>query len=203
MKSVYTQLEDYCRAKGYPWYTEPYRLNLVYLRGEGVGAWDDRCCVSWVDKSGMRFTRLITVSTEASLEEWTNPTHPDGCIWIKDGCYVDAFEVGLHKGRPALRQRKAFDYVRWTESGAPTFQDLMDLPEGLVFTAVRGTHHHNRVSAQEPDRPKDGDSEGCVLTKSQGDHIELMGLMAIQVREARHKYLSPVFARKQTFDLWT
>lgn len=205
MIPVFQRLRDYYRGRSYRWETEPYRLNLCFIRGFRLDAWDDRSALMWVDDLGVEHCRLHTVTTDASAEEWTRPTHPDGCLYVLDGQYVGGLAPGLHRGRPALRQQVPYRCVRWTGQYVPSPDELEALG-AYAFWGNQGTHWHNRASAHEPERPKRGDSQGCTVSLSSSDHDEAMALVDLQGERTGSYTVSPVYARAWEIglgDSWT
>lgn len=196
MRPTYEQLRALRQRLSLPWFTDPWDLNLVILRSDEVGRWDDLLCLAYVDGDGREHVEVIPCTSDAWVGEWTSPTHPDGCLYILDQHVPGGYGPGLHKGRPALRQREPFRYVRWPRRDRiPTVDELEALAASASFTGIRGTHVHNRVSDRVPERPARDDSEGCVVVMRAGDIHVVMRLVELQRRHVGTDTVSPTFAR--------
>jgi len=190
---------DECAAlqveRANPWFSEPWDLNLLILRSGTVGQWDDLAVMAFMDDNGRNLVYAVQCTADAWEGEWTNPTHPDGCCYILDGRYPGGYALGEHKGRPALRQQKPFDYVRWPKGRTvPSVADLDALAaEGAHFSDICGTHLHNRASGRSPAQPRTDDSEGCVVSLHYHEHAGLIELVRQQGRFAGSLSVSPTF----------
>ena len=183
-------------AAGAPWFSDPWDLNLVVLRSQHVGRWDDRILVGCLDDAGDPVVEDFACTADAWEGEWTAPTNPAGCVYILDGYYPGGLSVGTHKGRPALRQRTPFRYVRWdpTAGTIPTVAQLEERALKHGFTGICGTHLHNRVSNMAPGRPRTDDSEGCVVSRYYHQHAALLELVATQRSRVGSDVVSPTFS---------
>jgi hypothetical protein len=191
MKTLYERAKEARLASGLPWFTGLYNLNVFVLRDKHIGMWGDLGLVAYEDEEGPK-TFTLVVSSEAATAEWLRPTHPDGCIYIKNGFYRHGYRLGTHNGRPALRQVEPFDYVRWKPDGTVPDAERL-LAKGFTFRAVRGTNWHNGTFAVEPARPGKGSTSGCVLTLRDVDHAKLLDLVHKQLVYQGTDAVSPDF----------
>lgn len=199
---LWEKLKAYREKKGLPWFTEPWDLNLFILRSGRVGEWDDLWFLTCVDDSNRRIVQRVKATSDAWAGEWTNPTHPDGTVFILNGHYPGGYERGLHKGRICLRQRVNFEYVRWPANGQiPTVAQLNSLAaSGKSFWDNRGTHIHNRISGKAPAKPQRDDSEGCVVSLWYHQHMAGIELVKQQERFRGSSIVSPTFLRAEDLD---
>lgn len=181
--NLYQRAKALRESIGAPWFTKPWDLNLIVVRSGKVGEWDDRVIVACLDDDGREVVHVCRATGDAWVGEWTDPSHPDGCIFVLDQHVQGGLVLGEHKGRPALRQNKPFHCVRWppARGTVPTVAELEELAEfGHDFTENRGTHLHNRVSNRTPEKPSTDDSEGCTVNLYYHQHIGLIELVKIQ-----------------------
>lgn len=188
----YDALQTYRKAIGAPWFVAPWDLNLFIARSGKVGLWDDKVLVACVDDSGKKIVLGCTATSDAWEGEWTNPSHPQGCVYVLDQHVAGGYGLGAHKNRPCLRQRMPFKCVRWPpDTGrVPTVEEL---DARTPFVGDQGTHIHNRVTDRAPAKPAPDDSEGCVVTLYQHEHAGLMRI--VRQQHARHgsAIVSPTF----------
>lgn len=195
LTNVAAELKRFYAEKGYVWHTEPWRLNLCFLRGPLLGKWDDLAVLVRTTDTGEVQTLFVAVTADASATEWVHPKHPDGCVYVMNGQYVDGFVPGFHNGRRAFRQNADFLNVRWPGGSVPTVAALVALGATRSFWAKRGTHWHNRFNNVTPATPLKGDSEGCMVSLHYDQHEAAMVWGDEQVSETGIETISPVFTR--------
>ena len=195
-----SELRDIRTAAGGRWFTKPFDLNLVIVRSQVLGRWDDTAFWAFTDDAGRELVEAHTVTGDAWEGEWLNPSHRDGCLFILDQHVNAAFAVGKTKvgtknERTCLRQRSPFDYARWVANGSiPTPAQLEALARsGAKFTAVRYSHLHNRVSGRTPEKPATDDSEGCVVYLYQHQFVAMLELVAQQKARGHGDTVSATF----------
>jgi len=189
---LYDRLRTYRERIGAPWFTGPHDLNCIILRGE-PGTWGCLAALAYLDLDGVEQVSCYAATSYASAAEWPAPTHPDGCLAILDGHYPGAWAPGEHHGRWALRQVAPMRYVRLT-GPVPSARDLEVAGQASSFTALRGTHWHDRRDERTPARPILDDTEGCVVTMSTGAHRKVRRLVELQVEHVGSGVVSPTFA---------
>lgn len=199
-QSLYARLRDYRASIAAPFFTSAFDLNLFVARSPNVGKWDDLVLVALLDDAGREWVLQCTATADAWGGEWANPTNPAGCVFTLDQHVPGGFDLGEHKGRPALRQVAPFRYVRWPKANArvPTVAELEALPAQV---GVTGCHLHNRASDRMPLVPATDDSEGCVVNLAQWEHAALIRL--VQVQSVRHgtAKVSPTFCKRSAIGL--
>jgi hypothetical protein len=203
-KRIYAKMQAFREQAGLPWFTKPWDLNLIIARSGSVGRWDDVVMLACLDDAGRRVVHTCVATGDAWSGEWKNPTHSDGCIYVLDGHYPGGLELGEHKGRPAMRQRKAFRCVRWptSEGRIPTVAELVALADGgAAFTEIRGTHWHNRVSNYAPEAPKTDDSEGCTVSLHWHEHIAGIEMVKTQRDRLGSAIVSPTYCQRGAMGL--
>lgn len=195
---LWKKLKEYRESRGLPWFSKPWDLNLFVLRDGVVGNWRDTVLCTCVDDAGRRVVLRTKCTSDASLHEWTNPTHPDGCIYVLDQHVPGGLVLGEFKGRHALRQKEDFLYVRWPKSKGyvPKVSELEVLAVDHSFSANRGTHLHNRRDGSAPAKPIPDDSEGCTVNLYRHEHAALIEMVKQQRRFHGSAVVSPTYLKK-------
>ena len=82
-----------------------WNLNIVGFRNpKGTpNKFDDGCYVVYRDEHGWQVKRY-TITTDPGTYWLTNPGRVAGTAILKEGQYRAAWQLGLHKGKPALVQ---------------------------------------------------------------------------------------------------
>lgn len=175
-----------------PWFTRPFDLNLVIARSNTVGLWDDIVYVAYTDHAQRLCVEAYPATGDASASEWTAPTNPAGCLYVRDQHVPSGFILGLHKTRKALVQAQPFLCSRWRASHGrvPTVAELNALP---TITGVYAANLHNRVSNNTPTAPAPDDSEGCTVVLYQHHYASLLRLVELQGSAVGSTTVSPTF----------
>jgi hypothetical protein len=198
MKTVtYDQLKALRASLGVPWFTKAWDINLVILRSDSVGQWDDLVAAACLDDAGRQVVQCCVATGDASPQEWLNPTHEDGCVYVVDQHVQGGLELGLHRGRDALVQRREFRNVRWPRGMGmlPTPQELEELSKVAGFEDFRGTNLHNRVNYSAPLEMKAYDGQGCTVTLYRHQHAALLELVRTQHEFLGSSVVSPTYTR--------
>lgn len=190
----YFKLKAYRESIGAPWFTDPWDLNLIVARSGFVGFWDDLIILAFTDSAGRQVVESYPATGDAWQGEWLRPTHPEGCIYVLDQHVKGGLELGLFKGRPALRQRRPFKYVRWprNKGHVPSVEELDVLSS---FIGTQGTHIHNRVSGNTPEKPATDDSEGCTVALYQHHWASVINLVEEQEKRLGSAIISPTYCK--------
>jgi hypothetical protein len=198
--SLYDDCRTYRELNGFPWFVEPWDLNLLVVRSGKVGVWDDVVLVACVDEAGREIVQRVRATGDAWEGEWTEPTHPMGAVYVLDQHVPGGLILGEHRGRPALRQRVAFRCVRWAPDGqVPTVKQLEQLGQVAWFEEIRGTHLHNRRDGQAPAKPVRDDSEGCTVSLWYHQHAAMIELVKRQQEVHGTAVVSPTFLQRKDF----
>lgn len=94
------------RSKGYPVFTTgDYNINTVGFRANNpkAGKFDDVLC-HFYKVGGIWQYKAYKATTDPGLTYLQNPLNAKGCAILVPGFYDRAYQLGLHKGKPALRQ---------------------------------------------------------------------------------------------------
>jgi len=99
----YEDLEKIVKAKGYKWFVEALKPNIVAIRTNLIvpNVYNDIMCVAYVDKVGKKFFFTYSITTLPGKFWLKNPLNPKGCGILIPGQYVDGWVKGTHgKTRP-------------------------------------------------------------------------------------------------------
>ncbi len=191
----YELLRSFRLDNDLPFFEKPWDLNLFMVRDNIIGEWSDEAILITHDDADRPVVHRCIMTGDASISEWKDPTHPDGCLWVMPGHYPGGYHRGLHKGRRCFRQRREFNNVRWPKSlnRIPTCGELIERGESHGFMGIRGTNWHNRVSGLAPARPRPDDSEGCPVNLYYHQHEGAMMLGDLQEKNHGSSVVSPTF----------
>jgi len=160
-------------GKGYKIFSRPYELNIVGIRAKHVNSnsFDDEIHVFY-KVSALKWNYHIYKATTDPGTFWlNNPMNPQGTALLAQGQYIDAYQIGLHKGQyTALVQVKAVDVIRAYQRDA-----LMDLNNGTVHSGIFGINIH-RAMVQGSTKYVDKFSAGCQVFSNAADFAEFMAL---------------------------
>ena len=154
------------RHKKFEIYTRPYELNIVGLRSKSVipNKFDDEFHVFY-KVSALNWQYHIFKSTTDPGTYWLrNPMQEQGTAILAEGQYIDAYQLGLHRGEYlALVQRKPVTVMRDYNRDA-----LLDFKTGLKTTGMYGIdiHRANRVGHT---KTVDKNSAGCQVFEDADD----------------------------------
>ena len=194
-RQFYDKLREFRLDNGLPFFDQAWDLNLFMVRDDIIGEWTDEAIIITHDNAGRPVVHRCIMTGDASESEWTDPTHPNGCLWVLPGHYAGGYHRGLHKGRKCFRQRRDFNNVRWPKSmgRVPTASELIERGKVHGFMDIRGTNWHNRFSGQAPVKPKPGDSEGCPVNLYYHQHEGAIMLGDLQQKYRGSSIVSPTF----------
>ncbi len=161
------------RLKGYKLYTRPYELNIVGLRSKNTipNRFDDEIHVFY-KVSPLKWNYHVFKATTDPGTFWLeNPLSPQGTAILAQGQYVDAYEIGMHKGEyEALVQKRPVTVIRDYERKA-----YLDFMNGKKDTGLFGIDIH-RALAQGTTLYVDKFSAGCQVFQNADDFDFFMNL---------------------------
>jgi hypothetical protein len=151
-----------------------YNLNIIAVRKRGgvVDRFDDLLHVVAKDGDGRWFDDVWPITTDPGIASLTDPArHPDGTAQLKTGQYRGAYELGLHKGKPALVARGAMPVRRDDDGDAVLDPDRDGSAWGInVHRAGKSSTTVGRWSA------------GCMVFAQEDAFLEFLDLCALQVK---------------------
>jgi hypothetical protein len=161
------------QAKNYKVYEDPYKLNIVGIRSNITkpNSFDDRIYVFYKNKDNQWEGFGYTVTTDAGTYWLKNPMQSKGTALLKEGQYIDAYQLGLHQGKyKALVQRKPVTVIRDYDRNA-----VLDFNNGKEDTGLFGINVH-RANATGTTKTIDKHSAGCQVFSNADDFAKFLQL---------------------------
>jgi hypothetical protein len=161
------------RLKGYKVYDKPYQLNIVGIRNTSTtpNKFDDTMYVFWKDDKNLWQGKFYTVTTDPGTYWLKNPMSKLGAAILKEGQYVDAYKIGLHKGEyKALVEQKPVTVIRDYDRNA-----VLDFNNGKEEKGNFGINIH-RAGAKGSSINVDKWSAGCQVFENADDFANFLTL---------------------------
>lgn len=160
---------DIAKRNNFKIFTRPYELNIWGLRSRKTetNKFNDEKHVFYKDDKNKWQYYVVPQTTDPSTYYLQNPIF-QGTAILKEGQYVDCWQIGLHKGlKPALVQVRPVTVYRDYNKDS-----VLDFGQSTQ-TGNFGINHH----APSSDTGEIGkDSAGCQVTEKIIDHLNLMVL---------------------------
>ena len=172
-----TEIKKLAKKKGFVIYTEPYKLNIWGFRANSAtpNSFDDEIHVftNISDTKRQKWVYMVFKCTTDPGTYWLkNPMNPQGTAILNQGQYINAYQIGLHRGKyKALVQTGAKvsltrDFNRDT---------ILDFNNGKTVTGFFGINIH-RASQVGSTIVVDKYSAGCQVFKNASDFSVFMKL---------------------------
>lgn len=158
---------------GYLVYEKPYQLNIIGDRSLETKAnqFDDKLHVIFKNDKNRWESYTYTITTDPGTFWLEHPMQVDGTGILKQGQYVDAYQIGLHKGQyKALVQRKPVTVIRDYDRNA-----ILDFNNGKESTGLFGINIH-RASIYGITKAVGKWSAGCQVFEKNEDFIHFMSM---------------------------
>ena len=171
-----SEIIDTMMKKGYVVYNQPYRLNVVGIRTNNPTSltFDDYIAYFYYDDKGKVIGKVAPATTDPSVQYLKNPL-PEvqdlGTAILKSGQYLDAYKIGLHKGKyTALVQTKPITVIRDNDRNS-----LLN----LFAKTTTGNYGINIHKASGNSNYIGPDSAGCQVFRNVSDFNQMMSLAQI------------------------
>lgn len=167
------QIISILKHKGYKLYNNPYQLNIVGIRSNSTNAnrFDDMLFVFFKDERLRWNYAKYNITTDPGTYWLEHPMQVNGTAILKEGQYVDAYSLGLHKGQyKALIQAKPLTVLRDYDRNA-----LLDFLNGQEQTGYFGIDIH-RANVTGTTTSVDKWSAGCQVFQNAEDFAQFMAL---------------------------
>lgn len=161
------------RRLGYRIYEKPFELNIIGSRGleTTANAFDDTLYVLFKNAQHRWESYSYTVTTDPGTYWLKNPMQVNGTAILKQGQYVDAYKIGLHRGQyKALVQAKSVTVLRDYDRNA-----MLDFNNGKESKGLFGINIH-RASIHGVTKTVGKWSAGCQVFEKNEDFIHFMSL---------------------------
>jgi hypothetical protein len=173
------------RERGYILYTKPYQLNIVGLRSKSTvpNKFDDEIHVFYRTDAGNWNYHVFNATTDPGTFWLNNPSYEQGTAILATGQYVNAYELGLHRGLyEALVQVKPVTVVRDYNRDA-----VLDFANGTRKTGFFGINIH-RAEDTGITKVINKHSAGCQVFQSAEDFAAFLTLC----RQHSKRYGNPI-----------
>ena len=161
------------RRLGYRIYEKPFELNIIGSRGleATANAFDDKLYVLFKNAQHRWESYSYAVTTDPGTYWLKNPMQVSGTAILKQGQYVDAYKIGLHRGQyKALVQTKSVTVLRDYDRNA-----VLDFSNGKESRGLFGINIH-RASIHGVTKTVGKWSAGCQVFEKNADFIHFMSL---------------------------
>lgn len=168
------------QKKGYSLFLRPFELNIVGVRRDNLkpNTFDDAIYVFFNNKEGALIEHKFSATTDPGTYWLQNPMNPQGTAILKEGQYLHAYGLGLHRGKyMALVQKRPVTVMRDYDRNA-----VLDFMNGREEKGLFGINIH-RASEKGTTKTVDQYSAGCQVFASATEYILFLSLCE------RHKQL--------------
>jgi hypothetical protein len=152
------KLKALLKHNGYKVFLRPFELNIVGIRANSVlpNRFDDEMHVFYKVSATDWNYHVFRVTTDPGTFWLLNPMNPHGTGILEKGQYIDAYQLGMHRGQyEALVQRKPVTVIRDYDRNAH-----LDFNNGRKETGIFGINIH-RANAEGTTKTIDKYSAGC------------------------------------------
>tara|TARA_R110000751_G_scaffold238307_1_gene339138 strand:+ start:782 stop:1384 length:603 start_codon:yes stop_codon:yes gene_type:complete len=150
--------------------SKPYNVNIVAIRSDTPtpNKFNDLLCIFWKYEGIWNMVQQ-QCTTLAGIPWMTEPCNSKGCAILKEGQYLSAWKIGMHRGSyKALVQVNPVDVYRDND------KDLeYDMLESSVDTGVFGINLH-RASSKTETLDVNKFSAGCIVTQNPHEYDVFM-----------------------------
>ena len=157
----------------YKIYDKPYQLNIVGVRNNTAtpNKFDDILYAFWKDDKDKWEGAFYTITTDPGTFWLKNPMNKLGAAILKNGQYIDAYKIGLHRGEyKALIEQKPVTVIRDYDRNA-----LLDFNNGKLDTGNFGINIH-RAGSKGTTINVDKWSAGCQVFENAEDFAKFLVL---------------------------
>jgi hypothetical protein len=175
-----TPVQTTLQKKGYRIFLRPFELNIVGVRADSAtpNSFDDHIHVFFNNSEGKLVEHKFKATTDPGTYWLKNPMNPQGTAILKEGQYLNAWAIGLHRGKYlALVQKRPVTVIRDYDRNA-----VLDFLNGNPDTGLFGINIH-RASENGITKVVDHFSAGCQVFSNVTDFVLFMSLCE------RHKNL--------------
>ena len=174
-----SRVKEILKEFGFTLYTKPYQLNIVGLRSKNVdsNSFDDEIHVFYTKPDGKWNYHIFPVTTDPGTFWLNNPSYPQGTAILAQGQNVNAYAIGLHRGKyEALVQVKPVTVIRDYDRDA-----ILDFNNGKTEKGNFGINIH-RAESSGSTNYIDKYSAGCQVFKDANDFYAFIQLCKLHAK---------------------
>jgi hypothetical protein len=164
---------DVLHRNGLKVFSKPYELNIIGVRSSSniSNKFDDVMYVCYNSGNNMWMQHRFAITTDPGLHFLNKPMNSAGTAILKDGQFINAYQLGLHRGKyKALVQRKALTVYRSKNNSRN-----IDGKHGSKQTGLFGINIHH-ASGNGTSADVDRWSAGCQVIANINNFKTLIGL---------------------------
>lgn len=168
-----TAVQSALQKKSYRIFLRPFELNIVGVRADSVkpNSFDDTIYVFFNNQDGQLVEHRFPATTDPGTYWLNNPMNPKGTAILKEGQYLNAYGLGLHRGKYlALVQKRPVTVLRDYDRNA-----VLDFLNGKEDSGLFGINIH-RASETGTTRTVDKFSAGCQVFANATEFVLFMSL---------------------------
>jgi hypothetical protein len=153
-------------TKGYRSFLRPFELNIIGVRADSTkpNSFDDSIHVVYRNREGQLVHHQFPATTDPGTYWLLNPLNPQGTAVLKQGQYIGAYAIGMHRGKyRALVQQRPVTVLREYDRKA-----TLDFLNGKEDTGLFGINIH-RAAESGSTLTVDKYSAGCQVFQRAAD----------------------------------
>jgi hypothetical protein len=166
-------IQEALSRKGYKTFLRPLELNIVGIRSDSVkpNSFDDSIYVFFKSTDGIMIDLRFPATTDPGTYWLKNPMNPQGTAILKEGQYLNAYEIGKHRGKyDALVQKGPVTVMRDYDRNA-----VLDFMNGKEDRGLFGINIHRALESGTT-KSIDRFSAGCQVFANANDFSLFMVL---------------------------
>lgn len=180
----YTRVKDAVQKKGYPFFVEPYKCNLIGIRSANktINEWDDTFVMIYHDEEGVP---VVIENNHFTTDPGTyymqkKLLNPKGCAILKEGHHKDIWSHGLHMNK----------YKAFVQTGKCTVyrdRDMdaeLDLDPATQDTGYFGINCHHGYNTKNVNN----NSAGCQVFQYEEDLKNILALSKEHINRYGNKF---------------
>lgn len=163
---VLQKIKAILRHKGFRVFSRPFELNIIGLRSKSTtpNRFDDEIHVFFKVSTLNWQYHIFKTTTDPGTFWLRQPMQPQGTAILQEGQYIDAYQMGLHRGKYlAVVQKKAVTIIRDYNRDA-----VLDFKNGTITKGLYGINIH-RANRTGTTKSVDKNSAGCQVFESVRD----------------------------------
>lgn len=185
------------KSKGYLIDTRPYALNIIGVRNSNATdqtTFDDSIAYFYYNDNGVVIGKVAPATTDPSAFFLQNPINPQGTGILKSGQYVNAYSIGLHRGKyEAVVQTKPVTTIRDSDRNA-LINYFAPTTKGLY-----GINIHHATVGKANTRLIDKDSAGCQVFRDISDFDQMMQYAKVSSQKYGNNFTYTLIDERDTF----
>lgn len=162
--------------QGYLWFRGEMDLNIIGLRSPDLSGdkFNDTICIAYVDMFGNDLVKSFPATTDPGIHYLTQPINPAGAAILALGQHRGIWNIGRHKGHPALVQVKPCRVIRDNNKDSYLDYDVKHAEEGMYGINLHSVDPH-------PYQLEVGRwSAGCQVLPVKADKDYILALVELQ-----------------------